>query len=521
MGRARVPAAPGAMDDAHTRQTLEALADLFLTEDGEDAPAARSENQTRSADGPPVPDQAVAAPIRLAPKPARRSAVEPIRPSAAHLTLAPAPDDDPIDDEDDDDDAQLQSPAESVHVEAVVLGNLPVLGRPWLTQYAHQLACTRGPVAVIHVDATRIDVDLVGTTQQQPTLEGMAPPRANDDALDAASLADRLERLACHPDLPVRTWLMHVPAARVAKPHERPVPLKNWTLLSGTDETAVVAARELLTHLLEHDRPRPWRCVRLAAMGNEEQAASVADELDRELRASLSAPLRLVCALRRMVPVHQRSLGSFANDGEQWLKLLTCMQTLAPDMVSAVPTDRRDPTPEKSNGAAAADRSGQTSATPSPAPAGPPSNGNDMSRPVEVDAGLAADLVEVMEAALPGTVPLDARCPAQPHIRMVLDQEGRIHLLRRHDPCCEDSLQASLLELISVRNWVQQHLSLLQLTRRQCRFDPDVEPVLHLFADEAKATIELMQQFSREVRFHLLKHVEVGDRSTWVTVELN
>ena len=47
----------------------------------------------------------------------------------------------------------------AVAVEAVILGNLPGLSGPWLTQYAQLLAQQEGPVAILHVDDDLIDLE--------------------------------------------------------------------------------------------------------------------------------------------------------------------------------------------------------------------------------------------------------------------------------------------------------------------------------------------------------------------------
>ena len=46
-------------------------------------------------------------------------------------------------------------------VEVVFLCDLPGFNGPWLTQYAHAIARKSGPVAILHVDADRLEIQRV------------------------------------------------------------------------------------------------------------------------------------------------------------------------------------------------------------------------------------------------------------------------------------------------------------------------------------------------------------------------
>jgi hypothetical protein len=122
-------------------------------------------------------------------------------------------------------------------------------------------------------------------------------------------------------------------------------------------------------------------------------------------------------------------------------------------------------------------------------------------------------------------VALAARCPKHRQTQIVLDEHGVLHLLRRHESDgSEDAalaLRSAVLDLIETRAWVREHAELIAMTQRQCRFDADAEPVLHLFTGEAKLGAALVGRLGEFVRLHLLKEVRVGKQSTWFSTELN
>lgn len=125
-----------------------------------------------------------------------------------------------------------------------------------------------------------------------------------------------------------------------------------------------------------------------------------------------------------------------------------------------------------------------------------------------------------------GGVALQARCPRHPQTQLLLDEDGAIHLLRRYVPAnpksiLDEGLRAAVLDLIEARAWVRENLELLALTQRQCLFDADAEPVLHLFTSEAKLATALVGRLGQFVRLHLLQQVKVGRESTWFSTELN
>ena len=131
-------------------------------------------------------------------------------------------------------------------------------------------------------------------------------------------------------------------------------------------------------------------------------------------------------------------------------------------------------------------------------------------------------------------VALEARCPRHPGTALVLDEAGRMHLLARHRsprpgasrvaapaPLDLDGLRAAWVALLDARAWVIEHAPLLRLTQRQFRFDPDAEPVLHLFTDDPRSASALAAPLAQAIRFHLLIETPGSQGSQWLRMPLN
>lgn len=506
------------MDETRTDEALEALADLFLTGDppldGEPHvawPRRRPDPRTAMR-GDPSGAGPAGGPMRLPPNPktgpagAARGdrpvlqAIGPSGPGASRRHVV---------------DGHL--------AQAVLLGNLPGFARPWLTQYAHQLACARGPVGVIHLAGEQIDLEVV-STQDDPALVAHATPRG-DTAADAPALAACLHRMANAPEGAVQTWLVHLPVPPTPETLAIALQLPNWTILSGADDPAIVGTYRLLKQHLERDPHACERCVELMVMGaDDEDGARASEKLSSATDSFLRTPVRSAGSLRRMVPLGQRFLGSFADDGGLWPVVRDFIETLAlqvlePGSASTGPPMPDTPeTPMTPLTQTAQDTAGVAGA---PRPAAADGAG---SPEAETRADDRADgSLPGLATFLTGVVPLEARCPHHPRGELVLDEAGRIHLLG----CCRiagdavDELKTAIVDLLGARAWVIEHLPLLQLTQRQCRFDPASEPLLHLFTNHARAAVALTRDAPPSLRLHLLQRVSVGDSHTWCCTALN
>jgi hypothetical protein len=127
-----------------------------------------------------------------------------------------------------------------------------------------------------------------------------------------------------------------------------------------------------------------------------------------------------------------------------------------------------------------------------------------------------------------GGIALEARCPHHPTIQLLLDQAGQLHLLARHQTAAASDhdlalthLRAAIVDLLEADRWVREHLQLLQLTQRQCQFNPQAAPVLHLLTDRADLATALISRLGNKLRMHLLQSVTVGNQAAWFCTPLN
>lgn len=138
------------------------------------------------------------------------------------------------------------------------------------------------------------------------------------------------------------------------------------------------------------------------------------------------------------------------------------------------------------------------------------------------DAPNLTSLLTAEDHALAGSIRLDARCPKHEDVELVLDQDGRLHLLAKHEEGTDPGiLRDAMLDLMAARTWVNEHKGLIALTQRQLKFDPNTEPQLHLFTPRADWATGLITRLGNALRLHLLAKVNVGDQATWFTTALN
>ncbi|MEM6459097.1 MAG: hypothetical protein AAF710_06870, partial [Planctomycetota bacterium] len=492
------------MDDRNPQppETLDDLAELFLTEPDPDALA-----------GP--------GPIKLPPKPAHTPppvADETNDPAAADYRHDPSP---PRDEPrlrlaGDEPATPVRPGRANANAEAVVLGNLPGMAGPWLTQYGQLLAQQDGAVAILHVDACRIDLELVEPTQPAPDVDPYAGPAAAAPTLrvppggfGGRDLLAVLDQLCAARVAPVRTVLVHLDPTPESLP--KLLALDYWTLLSGADDAAIVAGYRLLKHLLEADGDVARAHVGLMVVGSDRPAGQ---DAARKLRAAvanfLHTPLELIGYQQKMIPARCRTLGSFPDTETLWPRLaawLAALETPTPaaepeEPAAASPTlpplaepvhlDALEPEPP----AEAADQKSEIKNQKSP----------DLFALIDSDPRAAA--------SIPGGLALEARCPSQPHTQLALDSTGRLHLLHRHDSAEGDppTPREAIVELVAVRDWARQHRDLLRLTERTRHFDPDADPVLHLFTDRADLSVNLVARLGELLKLHLLRDVAVGEQ---------
>ncbi|MCG8508534.1 MAG: hypothetical protein MI741_04830, partial [Rhodospirillales bacterium] len=238
-----------------------------------------------------------------------------------------------------DEPQEPKRPQRQAWVEAAILGNLPGLAGPWLTQYAQALAQQTGPIALLHVDEDAIDVELVEPTQRAAGGENPTASRTRNrfkQRYEAGQgVAALLDALVSDKQAPVRMVLVHLDGEPTPQAVERLLDLDYWTLLCGSDDAAVVGAYRQLKQLVELEDAVSDKHIGLMVMGSDEQAArTAAGKLRLAATSFLHTPLELVGHLKKMVPVNVRQLASFSPVEAQWHHLRDWLSTVTePEMV--------------------------------------------------------------------------------------------------------------------------------------------------------------------------------------------
>ena len=595
------------MDDTRTQQALDELADLFLSNQG---PANKPVPAAPGADTPSTRDSQLTgpAPIRLGPKLKSPPPPPEVKtPDVKVLTVDDTSQDHDFEPEAgtplhlhvDDPDEPLatfsqpepavatlteEDPAYAVAVEAVILGNLPGLSGPWLTQYAQLLAQQEGPVAILHIDDDLIDLELVEPTDREPDGRGVSLRIGpGNGQLDPVAV---LEALMDSPNSAPGTILVHVDPQNDERGLIRALALDDWTVMCGADDLAIVGGYGMLKRMVElNDRVAEKR-VGLMVMGSDpKQSQAAAHKFQTAATGFLESPVQLLGWQKQMVPVNLRHLGRFEDVDAAWPRLAEwftrCAASITQptdppafqDRPTPEPTYQANPTPPPPEVKIQEVKAPQAP-TPTPtaqgrrdtparfqprprpeppeAPAPPPEvkTPGPEPEPVTVPEPVAAqhkvaepqpeelpvsdetfevdepNLVELLMAgsgALPGGIAMEARCPQQPNTQLMLDQAGRLHLLYWHESAEDgiDGLQPAMVDLLQARKWVREHIELLKLTQRQLNFDTDAEPVLHLFTDRADWATALAARLGDALKLHLLQVVQLGDQQAWFCTPLN
>lgn len=571
------------MDDTTSRQQIDELADLYLTDPAEDSPV----------EGP--------TPIKLAPKVSgdTLSSVDRVLEDAPEANR-PADDTHPMlrltEDEEEQAAAsaaiQITSslteeptktpatdePAPRALLEAVLMGNLPGMSGPWLTQYAQLLAQNEGPVVLLHVGDEAIDLELVEPRAEaqpapaQPTTTVRIPPMRGG----RTGLVGLIDALVRSDTTPARTILVRFDTFNDAQTLSRVAAMDDWTLLCGSDDASIAAASRQLRSAVHTDPRLAERNVGVMVMGSDDDAAAqAAKRIAGELEHDLAYPVELIGHLRRMQPVQVRDLGSFPDPVGVWPKLVSFFDSLeVPEpLAEATPPQPPTPTPQPAVAEAASPtpprvapkpvsapmpstasrpepmprfRQAKPKATPTPTVAPMPAAVKPSTmprpeprapkrtskpaasapmRPAPTPRVLAPqpelDLVALIAqgpAALDDPAPLDARLPDQPDTQLVVDAQGTVHLLTHHLSDQGDA-RTEVMQLIEAGQWVQDHLELIALTQRDRDFI-DAPPVLHLLTDRADLTTQIVGKLAGQIKLHLLQQVQLGRESGWFCTPL-
>ena len=475
-------------------EEYDALAELFLGEDGESAHPHRTDCD-RGAPWPRLVSQQPSHSRNMAPEQAAQTVV-------AHGTGRSK--------------SKSNSTSHVVEkhpvspIELLVLGHLPVRAAPWVAQHARTVSEHNSEVvALARVGDGNISIDLIGLSQNDTTGHGRP------------SVYNAIEHAARHAD----RWMIVVPPAHIDAMHQTQT-VAQITLLTGADEAAIVSAYQTLKQLA-HDQPAdslkstltpaPTPALQFAIMGAEDEDADASGETLREAcGAFLSQPVKALSSVARIEPTGAVTVFRGRTDG-------------APAKILARIDAARRTTPEcsfPSTDAHAETHKGETSRLASPIPLEPTSPPMIETRVVSPVFPHAAPRTIVVESAgdtaqpsslaklIPGLRSLQIQCPNDTTIEFAVDEQGALHLL-----CDARTQPDAVTRLTSVSAWAEKHGTLLAMAAApDQRIDADRPITQHLFTPSAKSVRPLLDT---TIRIHLLTPIDPQNAPPCVCSELN
>lgn len=403
-----------------------------------------------------------------------------------------------------------------LHVEAVLLGHLPVRAGLWVNQYARQLAARLGgPVAVLRVREGAMTVSLVGDREAWDEDDATMSPRAAVSAAVARSVAAIVE--VGELDEPGLVELA-LSGRRL---------LDAVTVLSGADDAAAVAAYRAAKRLAEAID---------AASGDGALAPAPA------LRAAVfgADPVRAQAAATKLVKASGSFLGG-AIEAEACASRIggprvreLCHAELEADPATVLEWVRAgEPAPSR---------------RPSPGVGGPTlrlsTETADESLHEPMDDAFTAQATpprgegakpEAGESREPGAAPspsagpavaglrlLELSCPAAPGVHLAGDAGGALHLIaiERGEDVAHGvagvARGTAAQHLAAAEAWARTNAALLQAAARV----DATSPTMHLLTDEPKRVRGLLDS---AIRVHLAVEVAVEgeSRRVWVCRSLN
>lgn len=357
----------------------------------------------------------------------------------------------------------------AIHVSSLVVGHLPVIAAPWISQHARDTARTiAAPVAVLSRSGDRTTLDLYNAPAltEQHTIEG---------AIDQAVAAR------------VRRWLIRTDAVSELSAYDLDR-VDSVTMLTGADDAAVVSAyraiKGLVSDASELDE-RPM-VLNLAVMGSERTKARLAAEKIRKAARSFLQTGLADVTMSEKIAAGGSSVRTF--DGQTSLDLADILARIPRQLTSA-------PMPH-------ADRSGPLrlaghdavieAVEAKPSPTGAPVQ--HVATPTEAD--ISASRLGPIEhtngshATHLGLTHIEARCPYADDIELAVDHEGRAHLIA----LAEGQDMARPLESLQIASdWIGAHLTLLSsATGGKVKANPPLAASRHLIVDHAASARRIL-----------------------------
>ena len=364
----------------------------------------------------------------------------------------------------------------SVHVTSLIVGHLPVIAAPWISQHARDTARTiAAPVAVLSRSGDRTTLDLYNAPAltEQHTIEG---------AIDQAVAAR------------VRRWLIRTDAVSELSAYDLDR-VDSVTMLTGADDAAVVSAYRAIKGLVADTSELDERpmVLNLAVMGSERtKARSAAEKIRKAARSFLQTGLADV-TMSEKIAAGGSSVRTF--DGQTSLDLADILVRIPRQLLSA-PMPQAEPTgPLRLAGHETAheaiheaiEAKPATAPTPQPTPHQTEPSHQDVSAsrlgPIEHNNGSN-------HASMLGLSHIEARCPYADDIELAVDHEGRAHLIA----LAEGQDMARPLESLQIASdWIGAHLTLLSsATGGKVKANPPLAASRHLIVDHAASARRIL-----------------------------
>ncbi len=287
--------------------------------------------------------------------------------------------------------------------------------------------------------------------------------------------------------------------------------LDEWTILSGADPAAAVAAYKLIKQWLdlrpdEADPPR----VRVMFLGCDGRTArAAAAKIQRTVSQFLDMPLAIAGVQQQMQPVRRRQVDAFDLTEDRLARLLAGEGEGEEPSVSGAQPDAGDRLSEDELAALYMedDEAPEAEEAPRPQPEVviPPRH----EAPARPASGLLCGHV-------PGLTAIAPRHPRHGAVELAVDGEGRLHLLAHDRGELENRALSALVE---VQAWASEHAALLTLA---CpRITDAGSSCMHLFVADPRKYQGLMRTAGRGTPdLHLLLPVNVGSTTHWTHVPL-
>ena len=196
-------------------------------------------------------------------------------------------------------------------IEAIFDVGLPVLGGPWIGQYAKLIADAEGACGVIHIQQEQVEIELF---QREPDPHDQLLGAVDDAETRSAflpDLIDTLERLSDQRGLSVDRWLLRTRGTVSQKQHLA-APVPHWTMLCGASDTSLVQIYSLLKHLTHAGRAGD-RWFGLGVMGADRtDAITLTRRLNVITGSMLRHTIELLAVAPRIRPIRRETIGVFA-----------------------------------------------------------------------------------------------------------------------------------------------------------------------------------------------------------------